>query len=270
MEIKLAIIDDDRDFLATFSDFTERVFGFTRPSVFDKRATLLAAMTRARFDVILVDLLLGRTSGCELIREIKELDPGAKILVLSGHCDDYLVDEALGSGADGYLLKTLPLREILSTVQSYLAGGVAMDPKVMRRVLGRFRAAGKPSVVAESLTSRESEILKRLASGRSYKEISFGLGISTQTVYSHAKRLFRKLGVRSKTEAVAVYLRQPGLGASAVAETLDEAPPGGDVPPSPDPDEGEEPTGTSRIVSFPDVPPSPGSVGGGDGGKRNP
>lgn len=216
MEIKLAIIDDDRDFLTTFSDFTERVFGFARPAVFDKRAALLAAMSRGRFDVILVDLLLGRTSGCVLIREIKTLDPRAKILVLSGHCDDYLVDEALGSGADGYLLKTLPLKDILATVQGYLAGGVAMDPKVMQRVLGRFRASGQPNHVADSLTAREGEILKQLASGRSYKEIAFGLEISTQTVYSHAKRLFRKLGVRSKTEAVACYLRQPGgLGAGA-------------------------------------------------------
>jgi DNA-binding NarL/FixJ family response regulator len=212
MEIKLAIIDDDKDYLTVFSEYASQVLGFARPASYTQGEALLRALARVQFDVILVDLVLGRSSGCSLIQEIKRIHTDARVLVLSAHSDDFLIAEALSQGADGYLLKTQPLKEVLAAVQDYYSGGVAMEPSVLRKVLSRLRKASNFEMSIGSLTPRESTILKQLATGRAYKEIALSLNLSPQTVYSHAKRLFKKLGVKSQTEAVARYL---GTGTSA-------------------------------------------------------
>src|SRR5271165_6844577 len=88
MEIRLAIVDDDADFLAAFCDYTEQILGFSRPVGFQDPKSALRGMDRNAYDVVLVDLLLGRSSGCELIREIKNEHPKTHIIVLSGHSED--------------------------------------------------------------------------------------------------------------------------------------------------------------------------------------
>lgn len=206
MEIKLAIVDDDPDFLTSFADYAARTVGFARPACFESARTALKGLQRYIFDVILVDLVLGRASGTDLIMEIKQLRRDAKVLVLSAHSDDFRVTEAFKLGADGYLLKTQSLREILAAVQNYHEGGIAMHSQVFGKVLSQLRAPQNFDPVHKDLTPRERTILKSLALGHNYKDIATTLQLSTETVYSHSKRLFRKLGVRSKTEAVVRYL----------------------------------------------------------------
>lgn len=208
MEIGLAIIDDDVDFLRTFSDYATRTVGFATPATYASASHALRDIPKKHFDVIVVDLLLGRVSGCDLIHEIKTIKPDARLLVLSAHSDDHFISEAFALGADGYLLKTQSLREILEAIKNYFGGGVAMESNVIRKVISKFRTerAAKTSI-ATDLTPRESTILNLLAKGSSYKEIAATLELSPQTVYSHSKRMFRKLGVKSKTEAVVKFLR---------------------------------------------------------------
>lgn len=221
MEIGLAIIDDDVDFLKTFSDYAARTVGFSPPATYSSASQALRDIARKQFDVILVDLLIGRVSGCDLIHEIKTLKPDARLLVLSAHSEDHFISEALALGADGYLLKTQSLREILDSIKNYFGGGVAIEPNVIRKVIGKFRAerAAKNSI-ATDLTPRETTILNLLAKGNSYKEIAATLELCPQTVYSHSKRMFRKLGVKSKTEAVVKFLRtQPASPSNTLPGT---------------------------------------------------
>lgn len=207
MEIRLAIIDDDADFLAAFCDYTEQVLGFSRPVGYQDPKTALRAMERNTFDVVLVDLLLGRSSGCELIRDIKIKHPKIHIIVLSGHSEDALIGSALSNGAEGYLLKTQSMREILKALEGYVAGGLAMETNVMKKIIRRFQTTQTHEKSLEKLTKKEAIVLGHLAEGKSYKEIADEMQRSAQTIYSHSKRMYRKLGVKSKTEAVVLYMQ---------------------------------------------------------------
>ncbi len=207
MEIRLAIIDDDADFLAAFCDYTEQVLGFSRPVGYQDPKAAMRGMERNSYDVVLVDLMLGRSSGCEVIRDIKLKHPKTHIIVLSGHSEDALIGSALSNGAEGYLLKTQPMREILKALEGYFAGGLAMETNVMKKIIRRFQDAKTHEKSISTLTKKERIILGLLASGKSYKEIADELKRSPQTVYSHSKRMYRKLGVKSKTEAVVLYLQ---------------------------------------------------------------
>lgn len=207
MEIRLAIIDDDADFLTAFCDYTEQILGFSRPVGYQDPKTALKGMERNTYDVVLVDLLLGRSSGCELIRDIKAKYPKTHIIVLSGHSDDALIGSALSYGAEGYLLKTQSMREILKALEGYFAGGLAMETNVMKKIIRRFQDTQNHEKSLETLTKKERVILGHLAGGKSYKEIADEMQRSPQTVYSHSKRMYRKLGVKSKTEAVVLYLQ---------------------------------------------------------------
>ena len=95
MEIRLAIIDDDADFLAAFCDYTEQVLGFSRPVGYQDPKAAMRGMERHSYDVVLVDLMLGRSSGCEVIRDIKLKHPKTHIIVLSGHSEEALIGSAL-------------------------------------------------------------------------------------------------------------------------------------------------------------------------------
>ena len=207
MEIRLAIVDDDADFLTAFCDYTEQVLGFSRPVGYQDPKAALRGMERNVYDVVLVDLLLGRASGCELIRDIKAKFPKVHIIVLSGHSEDALIGSALSNGAEGYLLKTQTMREILKALEGYVAGGLAMETNVMKKIIRRFQTNQTPEKSIDTLTKKERVVLGHLAEGKSYKEIADEMQRSPQTIYSHSKRMYRKLGVKSKTEAVVLYLQ---------------------------------------------------------------
>jgi DNA-binding NarL/FixJ family response regulator len=207
MEIRLAIVDDDADFLTAFCDYTEQVLGFSRPVGYQDPKAALRGMERNVYDVVLVDLLLGRASGCELIRDIKAKFPKVHIIVLSGHSEDALIGSALSNGAEGYLLKTQTMREILKALEGYVAGGLAMETNVMKKIIRRFQTNQTHEKSIDTLTKKERVVLGHLAEGKSYKEIADEMQRSPQTIYSHSKRMYRKLGVKSKTEAVVLYLQ---------------------------------------------------------------
>lgn len=207
MEIHLAIVDEDQSYVGPFVEFAARTVGFAKPGAFSDAPSALRAISRTEFDVILVEQRVGRFQGSDLIRQIKALRPTGHVLVLSAQDDDYLVEQALCAGAEGYLLKAQPLCEVLAAIHIYFGGGVAIETSVLKRMLARLRSSSARSASLSSLTPRENLILGQLATGRSYKDIASGLEVSPNTVYSHSKRMFRKLGVRSKTEAVVRFLR---------------------------------------------------------------
>lgn len=157
-------------------------------------------------DVLLVDLGLGDMSGLEVIRFVAAHHPECDVLVISIFGDEEHVLAALEAGARGYLLKGALNRDIALDIQDLRNGGSPLSPIIARQVLKRLQPEPASDTSKqddeETLTPREIEILRLIARGFSYMETAELLGISTQTVHTHLKHIYRKLSVHSKTEAV--------------------------------------------------------------------
>ncbi|MFZ0609281.1 MAG: response regulator transcription factor, partial [Xanthobacteraceae bacterium] len=166
----------------------------------------VGAFAHLSLDIVLVDLGLPDISGIDVIRRLKALSPGCSALVVTTFGDEKTVTAAIEAGADGYLLKGTPLEELRRDIHALRDGGSPLSPMIARKLLDRLH--GKAASAASdaggdsALTPREREILEMIAKGFSYAETSAICAISTATVHSHLKRIYRKLEVHSKTEAV--------------------------------------------------------------------
>jgi NarL family two-component system response regulator LiaR len=161
-------------------------------------------------DVVLMDVVMPRVTGIEATKQIKKLNPGTAVLILSGYDDDRYVLGLLEAGAAGYLLKSASGHEVISAIRAVYAGESVMHPSVTRRLLARAsRSTGHvaPAEDSEPLTQRELEVLGLAAKGHGNKQIASDLGLSVPTVKSHLVNIFNKLGVASRTEAVLYGLR---------------------------------------------------------------
>ena len=157
-------------------------------------------------DVALVDLRLPGMPGQELITIAKATWPRLELMVLTGFADDESIYEALRAGATGYLLKDAGPAEIAAAIDEVCDGGAPMAPGIARRVLAGFHAHRDGSEA--DLTHRERQVLDLLTRGASYPQIGQGLGISTSTVQSHIRSIYRKLQVSTKSEATLVAIRR--------------------------------------------------------------
>jgi DNA-binding NarL/FixJ family response regulator len=167
---------------------------------------LLALLKKTRPHLAIMDISMPQLRGLEAIREIKAIDPGVKVLILTMHKDrDYLA-EALTAGAAGYLLKEDADTELHAAIDTLRKGGTYVSPLLSSQLTDLFkeksRAAGKPALPREALTVREREIIKLIAEGRSSKEIGDLLFISTRTVQHHRANLMRKLDLKRTADLV--------------------------------------------------------------------
>lgn len=160
-------------------------------------------------DLLVTDLGLPDGSGIELIREVTSRGLRTLCLVNTVFADDRSVFEALEAGALGYLVKDEPSEVLVRSTLELLAGGSPMSPSIARRVLGRLRPAPQAAVPARSaeeeaphLSPRELEVLLLIVKGFRYEEIARVLGIGAATVATHMQRVYRKLAVNSRSEAV--------------------------------------------------------------------
>lgn len=168
----------------------------------------VALAERLAPDVAVIDIGMPRLNGIEATRRIKEEHPEIGVLVLTVHDDDPYVYAILEAGAAGYLLKDVRGSELVDAVRSVRAGEAVLHPAIARKVLSRFRAAGGADEGGVPLTGREVEVLRLAARGLSNKQIGARLGLSARTVQVHLGRIFRKLRVASRTEAVIHGLRR--------------------------------------------------------------
>lgn len=163
---------------------------------------LLGLAARAP-DVLLVDLGLPDMSGLEVIRWVAKRHPACDILVVTIFGDESHVMAALEAGARGYLLKGSLTHDIALDIRDVREGGSPLSPGIARQLLARFMPAeGEACAKDATLSPREREILRTIAKGFSYAETARLLGITVGTVHTHLKRVYRKLAVNSKTEAV--------------------------------------------------------------------
>jgi DNA-binding NarL/FixJ family response regulator len=148
-------------------------------------------------DVTLIDLQMPRMSGVEAIIRIREIDPSAKLIVLTTYSGDVQALRAIGAGASGYLLKSSLRLEMLDVIRHVHGGAMHIPPEIAADV-----------ETLHGLTAREVAVLALVAEGRSNKRAALSLGISEETIKAHLKSAFAKLGVRDRTHAVTVAARR--------------------------------------------------------------
>ncbi len=148
-------------------------------------------------DVLVLDLTMPGTDGFGVLRRVKTLRPGIKVLVLTMHSNAEYVARAVQDGADGYLLKDSAVQDLVAAIEAVQADRAYYSPPVQRELSELLRAHAAPPRPAELLTEREREVLRLVATGLSTKEIASQLDISTRTVETHRANLMRKLGLKS-------------------------------------------------------------------------
>jgi len=205
--IQVAIIEDEpaiREGLATLIHSTP---GYGIAGKYFSMEEALPNIDRQRPDVVLVDIGLPGISGIEGIRRLKEDHPDLPLLVLTVYDDDERIFEALCAGACGYLLKKTPPAKLLESIQEVIQGGAPMSPEVARRAVALFRDFRPPEKADYHLTPHELRLLQLLAEGHTYKTAAGQLGVTVHTIWFHLRKIYDKLQVHSKSEAVAKALR---------------------------------------------------------------
>lgn len=167
----------------------------------------LAQIPHWKPDVVLMDINLPRMSGIECVVRLKARLPELLVLMLTVYEDGDSIFRALKAGASGYLIKRVASDKLLEAIDDVCTGGAPMSCHIARKVVQFFHHAGPSDEVSENLSPRETEILELLVAGCFFKEIAGQLGISNETVRTHVNHIYRKLHVRSRTEAVVKYLR---------------------------------------------------------------
>ena len=205
--IKVALIEDQRDVREGLAMLIGGSPGFRCVATFRTMEAALHAIERDLPDLILTDIGLPGMSGVDGIRILKDRHPGLPVVALTIYDDDDNIFEALCAGAYGYILKNTPPARLLEHLQEVVAGGAPMSPDVARRVIHLFREFRPSERAAHHLTQQETELLKLIVDGHSYKTAAARLGISTSTVSFHLQNIYNKLQVHSKSEAVAKALR---------------------------------------------------------------
>lgn len=200
--ISLAIVEDNPRYRKELSGFLKGCPEFSGLTVYTSTEQALAELPKSPPDIVLMDINLPNLSGIECTARLKAMLPGLQVLMLTVYEDTDNIFQALQAGATGYLLKRAHPDEILRAIRDVRSGGAPMTGYIARKVVESFRHTPAPSE-ADNLSPREREILDYLAQGYQYKEIAAALDISYSTVRTHIERVYQKLQVCSRAQAVA-------------------------------------------------------------------
>ncbi|HKQ74785.1 MAG TPA: response regulator transcription factor [Blastocatellia bacterium] len=206
-EIKVAVIEDHREFREYLAALLNGADGFRCVGSYRSMEEAAPKISAAAPDIALIDIGLPGMSGIEGIRLLKEQRPKTLLITLTVHDEDERIFDALCAGASGYLLKKTPPTRLLESLKEAIAGGSPMSPEVARRVIEMFHKIRPPEHVDYQLTPHELRILKLFASGHNYKTAADEIGVTPSTISFHLQKIYEKLQVHSKTEAVAKALR---------------------------------------------------------------
>jgi len=182
--------------------------GFQCVATYPTAENALKYLPAHKPDVVLMDIQLPGMSGIECVRDLKKLLPDLQIMMLTVYEDDDNVFKSILAGASGYVLKKTPPSELLEAISDLHNGGSPMSDRIARKVVQAFQQMGKSSRETENLTQRESEILSYVAKGFQDKEIAEKFFLSSETVRTHLRNIYKKLHVRSRTEATLKYLHK--------------------------------------------------------------
>lgn len=205
--IRVVIIEDDHGMREGLRMLIDGTPGYSCVGAFRSVEEALRAIANHLPDVLLLDIYLPGMLGSEGVRVLKEKCPATEILMLTVYAEEDLIFESICNGAAGYLLKKTPPAKLLEAISEAFHGGAPMSPEIARKVITLFQKTGPPEKLAEELTPQEIRLLKLLSQGYSYQGAADRLNISINTVRDYIRRIYDKLHVHSKSEAVAKALR---------------------------------------------------------------
>jgi len=208
MPISVSIVEDNDKLRGTLARMLNRAEGFRCVSDYANAEDALKGLPQAKPEVVLMDINLPGMNGVECVRQLKQLLPQIQVMMLTVYEDTENIFNALTAGANGYMLKRISSKELLEAIQEVQRGGSPMTMHIARKVVQSFQRTAATAQPAENLSEREQQVLDLLSQGLMYKEIADKLQISYETVHTYIRRIYEKLQVRTRTEAVAKFLRR--------------------------------------------------------------
>jgi DNA-binding NarL/FixJ family response regulator len=200
MSIRVAIVEDTKDIREGLALLIEASEGFECVDCCLDGETALKQLPESKPDVVLMDINMPGISGVETVAKLKAILPATQFLMCTVYEEDEHIFNSLKAGASGYILKKTAPPKLLEAIAEIYNGGSPMSGSIARKVIASFRPV--PAGNDNGLSSREQEILEALAKGYRYKEIADKLFISIDTVRSHIRKIYEKLQVHSRTEAL--------------------------------------------------------------------
>ena len=211
MSTSVSIVEDNDKLRGTLARVISRAEGFKCVSDYGSAEDALADLPKVKPDVVLMDINLPGMNGVECVRQLKTILPATQVIMLTVYEDTDNIFNALAAGASGYMLKRTPAKELIEAMKDVQRGGSPMTTHIARKVVLSFqKSPGQQQAANElaELSEREQQVLDLLAQGLIYKEIGEKLNISYETVHTYIRRIYEKLQVRTRTEAVAKFLQR--------------------------------------------------------------
>jgi len=202
MPISLAIVEDLDEVREGLKNFLSLSQEFAVLDTFRTAEEAMKGIPTLHPDIVIMDINLPGMNGIDCIRQIRQFDEHIQFMMFTVYENDEKVFEALKAGASGYLLKNTGLVHILESLKELHQGGSPMSANIARKLVDTFRKQPVRVAPSDVLSPRENEVLNLLARGLLYKEIAEQLHISTATVRQHIHRIYEKLHVQNRTEAI--------------------------------------------------------------------
>lgn len=207
---RVAIVEDDSLFRESFRETVASSGAWVVSGCYVRAEAALEAIPAVPPEAVIVDIQLPGISGIELVRKLKPLCPATQFLMVTVFEDADRVFEALAAGASGYVLKRDIHARLMESLDDVLAGGAPMSSAIARKVIQHFQLPVPEPGEDYHLTQRETETLELLVKGYFYKEIAHELGIRIDTVAFHLGNIYRKLHVRTRSEAILKFMNRRG------------------------------------------------------------
>lgn len=202
MSISIAIVEDLDVVRNGLKDFISLNTDFLVIATFKTGEEALVELPQITPDIVIMDINLPGMNGIECIRQVKSKSPKTQFMMFTVYENDEKVFEALKAGASGYLLKNTGLLQIAESLKELHEGGSPMSANIARKLVNLFLDTNKQAATMDVLSNRENEILQLLSKGLLYKEIAERLQITTGTVRQHIHKMYEKLHVQNRTEAI--------------------------------------------------------------------
>jgi DNA-binding NarL/FixJ family response regulator len=206
--IAVSIVEDIQDIRESLQQLIKTSDNFLCLSAYSNAEDALKDLPAVKPDIVLMDINLPGMNGIECIRRVKTACPQLQFMMFTIYEDSEQVFDALAAGASGYLLKKTPRDKILPSIQELYEGGSPMSTQIARKVVAYFQKEKKASNNEAQLSAREIEVLELLSKGFVYKEIAVRLNIATGTVRQHIHKIYEKLHVQNRTEALNKFYRR--------------------------------------------------------------
>ncbi len=202
-KIKIAILEDLKEVAMAMKESFNDQDDMTCTQVYHNAEDAMQFLEHNPSDILIVDIGLPRASGIDAIRYLTQVSPGMQFCMFTVYEEDDKIFQSLQVGAKGYILKGSSSARIIESVRELYKGGSPMSPSIARRIIDVFKKLQvTPVLSALPLTTRELELLELLSKGMLYKEIADQLGITIGTVKQHIHKIYDKLQVSNKTEAI--------------------------------------------------------------------